>query len=455
MVIKYIFLILLLIPNIVFAACEEYPENSGNWYPGSFSSQSLTAADVSSCISAMSSGETIRLKAGTVDWSAGGVTVNKSINIIGAGAGCPVSCDNATTISVGTAITFTVSVGSFRISGITFDGAAHAYGSIYINAGGTNSATDWRIDHCHFKDTTGRGISVGTYASEAGYGKDFPGLIDNNRFSATNRFKAVQLYGGSLTDHGEWDIALALGGQEFVFIEDNYFVHTAMSDGVSSVDSDTGGSYVLRHNTIVNGDFSAHGAEECADMGTVICSWRSTKAWEIYDNTFFYGTAHSFVLNLRGGTGVIYNNTITGIEGTFKPIRYLYERGDIERTCLDDGACQGSSVYDGNQTDKYGYLCYHQIGTSGSTGITSNPVYQWSNTYSGSTDDAAMSQITYEVNCNYQHVQFGRDVILNGSTPKPGYAPYTYPHPLRNESQSGPYASGNFSGGHSLGGFRR
>ena len=373
-------------------------------------------SSVSTCIARASNGDTIVLTAGTADWSGGGVTLNKSLAIIGQGSGCPSTCDDATKIRVGSAMAFKVTASNWRISGITFEGAGNEYGSIEINAGTNLRATNWRVDHCHFKDTIARGITVASYASGLNYFRDIPGLIDNNRFSAPARNKAIEVYGHSETRHGSWDDPLILGGESFAFIEDNHFVHATMPDGVSSIDGDTGARMVIRFNTFINGDVTAHGLEyNCADIQTSgYCQWRSTHGWEIYGNTFTYNTKHSFMLNLRGGTGVIHGNTFSGVAGSFRPVRYFYERGDAVRSCLTVGACQGSSSYDGNQTGKSGYPCYQQIGVTGSNGITPMPVYQWFNSFNGSAVEASLSEITFEAGCNYQHVQFGRDVILMG-----------------------------------------
>lgn len=400
-------------------------------------------SDVASAVSAASTGDTVSIPSGTFTWSTG-INISKRINIIGATSGCPSSCNDATKIIIGAITAFTPTASGFRISGITFEGISNSGGVISINAGGTNKATNWRIDHNHFKDVTGRAISVGAYASGSGYGADWPALIDSNRFSATARFKAIEAYGGSLTTHGSWDDTLTLGGSDFLFIENNYFVHSTMAEGVSSIDGDTGARYVIRYNNFTNGDISAHGVEVSIDP---IIKWRSTHGWEIYENYFNSTVSHAFQLNIRGGTGVIYKNRFNGTATLFKPIRYLYERGDLysaagDRGCTISGSCDGSSSYDGNQSGKYGYGCYQQIGATGSAGTTSMPVYQWGNSYNGAADEDLLSEITFSGDCPYQHVQFGRDVIKNGLTPKPGYTAYTYPHPLTTAASPLPSTGG-------------
>lgn len=383
------------------------------------------------CVETKASAEdTIVVKSGT--YTETGITLSTNgLQIIGETSGCPDSCDDATTINASTSTVFTVTADDWRISGITFSGDGNGSGFIYINTGGTGRAQDWRIDHCHFKDllTSSRAISVGASASEADYGADWPGLIDQNRFSGTNQYKAIQHYGGSLTAHGSWDDTLTLGGSDFLFIEDNYFVHTTPTTGVSSIDGDTGARAVIRYNNFTNGWVSFHGVE--VNVGNL---WRSSHGWEIYENTFNQTNNPDFTINIRGGTGVIYSNTFTGGP---TPIRYFYERGDYDavgRGCFNsDDPCDGDGTYDENQADKYGYICYQQIGATGSDGITSMPAYQWSNTYDGDGTEANLTNITFSETCPYQHVQAARDVIYNGDTAKSGYTAYDYPHPLRGE----------------------
>lgn len=390
--------------------------SSPTWYA------SADSASVNACIASASSGDTINVAAGTADWSAGGVEITKTLTIIGAGTGCPSSCDNATTLQVGSAVAFDASADNWRVSGFTFEGAGASVGSILINAGSTNESTGWRVDHCHFKDTTERGISVGAYADVGTYGRDFPGVIDHNRFSATVRFKAVEIYGGSTYGaSGEWATALALGGASFVFIEDNVFVFSTMPAGVSMIDGDTGARVVIRHNTITNGDITGHGLEGATEISGASV-WRSIHGWEIYDNSFTFNVANGNGLDvwMRGGTGVIYNNAFAGTRNG--AISYQYDRGDGYPNCSQTGACSGSSAFDGNETGKSGYACYMQIGMTGTAGITSMPAYQWANTQGGVVADTTLSGIAYDAGCGYQHVQFDRDVYRLGAASQDVYA---------------------------------
>jgi len=60
----------------------------------------------------------------------------------------------------------------------------------------------------------------------------------------------------------------------------------------------------------------------------------------------------------------------------------------------------------------------------------SEPVYQWANTFNGVANYSVGQDIGYVPpgNGNYNIIQMGRDYFNN--TPKPGYTPLIYPHPL-------------------------
>jgi len=79
-----------------------------------------------------------------------------------------------------------------------------------------------------------------------------------------------------------------------------------------------------------------------------------------------------------------------------------------------------------------GYPAPHQVGQShdGVSDVT-DPVHIWGNTGGGTwgigdyePDECGNGQTVDD------YIQLGRDVVLG---PKPGYAKYIYPHPLRDE----------------------
>jgi pectin methylesterase-like acyl-CoA thioesterase len=78
----------------------------------------------------------------------------------------------------------------------------------------------------------------------------------------------------------------------------------------------------------------------------------------------------------------------------------------------------------GGDTDYWSGCMQYQIGSQGhGPQAKGYPLYLWSNTANGKP--AGMV-----VTAGANHVKQGRDFIDHGSTPKPGYKPYQYPHPL-------------------------
>ena len=66
----------------------------------------------------------------------------------------------------------------------------------------------------------------------------------------------------------------------------------------------TRGRYVFRHNTVTDMYLEAHSIQ-----GTV----RACRKWEIYENTITKANFDVYrPMFLRGGTGVVFNNTVKG-----------------------------------------------------------------------------------------------------------------------------------------------
>src|SRR6266481_3735960 len=303
-------------------------------------------------------------------------------------------------------------------------------------------------------------------------------------------------------DYGDnsWAQPTNLGTSQFIFVEDNIYLCTAA--GVQDFVDGAGGSrYVVRHNTTTNGSIGGgHGTDSTGRT-------RSVRVFEIYNNTMNATSSFPMASYMRGGTGVIYSNTMTNFQYAVQASNYrdvdsfapwgacngispwdttdgvlyvsgthnggngvalvLTDTGKNFTTACGGGSCVGYSVTNSTQTwssviasvttttatatgsnynvahnwntgDSYqirrAYPSLDQVGRgagvllSGSSPTPSGPVnqalepvYVWSNT--GYTIAQCASGM-------WASVQLGRDFIDNGTTPKPGYTPYTYPHPL-------------------------
>jgi hypothetical protein len=125
---------------------------------------------------------------------------------------------------------------------------------------------------------------------------------------------------------------------------------------------------------------------------------------------------------------VVWGNTFTGDWSV--PIGAIDYKTSDPRSV---SRCDGSDPADQNTPGQTGWRCQYQIGSmgEGSTAV-GYPLYTWGNLKNGSIVGMACT-------AGCEHVREGRDFINNGTAPKPGYTPFTYPHPL---AQGGPAPDG-------------
>src|SRR5882724_2588032 len=441
-------------------------------------------------------GDTITLPIGTFSWTTT-VNIAKNITVQGAGIDQTIIQDNVprTNPTFGHIFDFSGS-GTWRLTGLTITfGIVTDNASQSINAHGSSHA--FRIDHVKMNDV---------YAlHQIEISGDLWGVIDHSNFITSRGnvgiYTGHQNWGG-VGDYGDnsWAQPTNLGTSQFVFVEDNIYLCTAA--GVQDFVDGVGGSrYVGRHNTTTNGSIGGgHGTDSGGRT-------RSVRAFEVYNNTMNATSLFPMASYMRGGTGVIYSNTMTNFQYAAQGASYrdvdsfapwggcngispwdttngtLYVSGTHKggngvalvltdttknfttaaagRSCVNfsvTNVTQGwSSViasmttttatatasnygvaHNWNTGDAYqirrAYPSLDQVGRgagvllandtptpSGPVNQVFEPVYVWSNTgYTIAQCGGGM----------WASVQLGRDFIDNGTTPKPGYTPYTYPHPL-------------------------
>jgi hypothetical protein len=258
------------------------------------------------------------------------------------------------------------------------------------------------IDHCVF-DGKGYGVIESASYTEAEY---------------PTPAKGIGAY--------SWDWPLNLGTDEAVYAEDNVWNFT--SDTISAVNDQVyGARQVFRHNTINHAFIQTH-STRANDRGGL--------KYEIYDN-IFNGTGFIWPMFFRSGTGVIFNNTITGYSTNNIIV-------DNQRSCIAYTGkfprCDGNSSVDGNVPGESGWPCLDQIGRGPGTfgNQPSVPLYAWNNgsakiKVNGNFDLCLNTGTTQTLATHIKstpHSNGEVDFVNNGTTPKPGYIPYTYPHPL-------------------------
>ena len=392
-------------------------------------------------VNSATNGDTVLVPAGNCTWEAtkawsGAVEIpsGKQITLQGQGIGKTVIIFIITKTESGYNSTLESNGNGVRITGFTF-----------LKSQLDITGRDWRIDHNRFEGNTPCTHNlVGISAKNANYSELVKGLIDNNQF---HNIKILAVGGPSMITNWAWARPLDLGTAEAVYVEDNEFFSDCSSGLI--LDANYGGSYVFRYNRLQDANIMAHAVQGAN---------RATRKWEVYNNFWFTtpesANAYSFGF-IRAGTGVVFNNTAVGRQG-WGPGLWHFPTIiiDEQRSCRDDvqvsGKCDGTSPWDGNTPGMSGYPCRDQIGRStdnpqwvstvGSEGAYTqqlDPAYAWNNfMYPTEADKINKTNgvaFGFDVKdacpAETAHLLAGRDFYNNAV--KPGYTPYTYPHPLR------------------------
>jgi len=408
------------------------------------------ADDVQTAIDSAADGDVVQIPPGPCTWTEpvaiGEVTnwdpmefSSKAITLAGAGMG-----QTVITIDMDSSEDALSLIGEagkpIRVTGLTFTGARNeGRCQRAIVVGG--EAEGWRIDRVAMDYRDVHGVSPG-----CGIGARGVGVIDHCRFE--NVYTAVASFGDG---DASWERPLALGSCDSVYIEDNEMNNTEIV-GDGATDAYGGARYVFRHNRIVNARAGHHGL----DSG----GYRSPHSFEIYNNDWEWTDDNTwYTWRSRGGTGVIFGNTITGAgnEGaSFGVVNYrtccchLCTNQDppaygsscdpfvacadpLHENCGEWGRCDGTAPIDGNTPGQLGYPCMDQTGRSTDAdddGMQDlEPLYEWDNVINGGNADVSVND---PWGCSdpsmADHIQEGRD--FHNDTPRPDYAPCAYPHPL-------------------------
>ncbi len=409
----------------------------------------ITSA-LQAAVNSAADGTTIPITAGSC--SMGGVRwANKNITILGAGKDLTII-----TASSGFEVTISSTAkAAWRLSGFTLQSSTAARAALQINAADAPSYTyGWRVDHVNFNytgDTPSGGIII--------YGATY-GLFDSCDFSFIHSvwiyYEMAHYTGSSTADPnyeqcwgsptitqvcGRYNLSLPLdlGTEKAIYFEDSTF--TSKAAGQAFFDTSYGGARVVFRNSVLTGGF-------------LYAHWTRTGEInlfkiELYNNTIV-GNANwnEYPVRFEGGTGVIFNNQVTGYSGGW----FVDDRrgGGGESSGILS-SCDGTKAWDGNAGDASapGWPCLGQIGrTFGKTWaqiragdkLGSAPMYAWNNGAQAGCKTGVSCTNATNIFVGWgstayvkstPHANGEVDFVNNGTTPKPGYTPYTYPHPLR------------------------
>ena len=427
---------------------------TGVGHAATIDATSCSHPDVGAAVNSAQSGDTVVVPAGECSWGST-LNISKDITLQGAGVGnTTINSTGGTLISLG--------LSNARITGFTFDHTSG--GTVILIAPGGES---FRIDHNEFTTSIGTKRDV---IMIRGTQDDHPyGLIDNNDFYNSR----VVVYGDAGYDeYIQWTDDRNFGSAQFIYIEDNTFELDGGAQG-NVIDGNAGNKMVMRFNTITNSRIEQHSVQ--GDL-------RGTKAFEMYGNTITSGATVAWAgIYPRGGTGFIFNNTLSGSWNSpiyFDNVRSQRDVGGYF------GACDGNSAVDGND-NATGWPCRDQIGRGKDLSAWPNsapypdqectPTYMWDNSHTvvvnGSSQDhiqkdrdyyeevasfdgtsgvgvGTYAQMVAITSCT-KGVGFWATDMGEWNSKNPGkdgqlyvcndsntwvlyYTPYTYPHPLRN-----------------------
>jgi len=375
---------------------------------------------------------------GTVASWDGTTLVMNVTSSIGAGTyGMWVFSAPPTTIITNNATTSLISIcanplGSPEVTGIFFTYATGTSPSdhIYISAAAGKPVL---IHDCWFSRpgaSSGRSVF---YADNKGitYRCSFDtGFYCNELNGAGNIDEAFVFKNVGLGNSWSTDSTMGMadiGGTNNAYVEDCYLAGMFLQ----SIDPDDNSRVVLRHLIMDNTGMTSHGADTS--------SW-GVRHVELYNSTFIFNDAGSNTLNLnwwyatRGGTGVCFSNVMPDIRST------QWGNKSVQSTLM---LIESPYRNQGPYACLTSYPAPHQVGQGYVSGSSLEPAYYWDNT--GNGDTPAANQYT----CNSANVcancasvpgagfylQNGRDYFSNVA--KPGYTPYTYPHPLRASASPG------------------
>jgi hypothetical protein len=331
--------------------------------------KSGTRNDIQEAINQAPEGATVIIPEGNHNISGSKIQVRKNITIAGSGS-------NQTTLKKQSGLDWIFQIvnnGFVRFTNLIFDGNKSG-GGIRFSSSDSLSV---QVDNSLFSNFNNRAIETNG---------NITGVIKDNKFNENGRTDIV-VYG---ENDKAWNKGAELGQDNALFIENNTFTHQNVKGANHSISSNHGSRYVFRNNTIKDGNLNttpidAHGNFEYG---------RGSRTYEIYNNDI--SSEHSFQgIYIRGGTGVIYDNTF---------------KGDFTHPIV-------FTDYRSFNKDKSGG--YHARSYPAIDQI--RDVNLWNNTYQNKETEPFIQ----DRGLVKQHVQKNRDYFM---TPKKDYKAYSYPH---------------------------
>jgi hypothetical protein len=424
---------------------------------------SCSYSDVNSAINAASEGDTVTVPSGSCTWTAQ-LTITKGITLQGAGVGA-----TKITGAVGNdafMISYSPSVpannAAFILTGFTFNANWNSL-SLKLSGNPYHPITKIRIHHNEWINILGVGPHDVAFLVQGGGAVN--GVIDNNSF--TGEFIATH----DGTQRSMWDnLTYDFGDANNIYWEDNTITagpHAGNASAFPTFAGGWGGRYAVRYNTFVTTRtdsglapwFDMHGNQPSGVYGHM--------GGEVYGNIITSTNGYDIKLFAhRGGKALFYlNKAVTTGSTDINPFEEFSD--SISPTnngsASSDGLPQhvSSSYYWGNRQNNdlvtnvwytnwsgvaysiHPDVDYHYQGTSfnGASGmgcgtLANRPAACTTGVGYWATNQSC-SDLTGMVGKNPATPISGTLYkCTSTNTWTANYTPYTYPHPLRNESGS-------------------
>lgn len=389
---------------------------------------SCTATDVQTAINTAITGDRVLLPTCIENWTSGVTVSGKNITLLGNGVA-------NTVITTSGAASYWLNIGT-TATRVTALHLKWSTGSALIRADGQN----FRVDSNKLEYTGTTGFKDGVYCAGTYSSTPHPtGVIDNNTFINCR----VLVYGDlNLLAHTIWNEATKLSAADqtgVVYVETNTF---SMTIGGNCIDSNYGARYVFRYNNCTRCPVDNHSVQGNA---------RASRSYEIYNNTMAAVVAQGTGMFIRGGTGVIYSNTLTGPWTQSVKLDNVrsFDTRFIPPQTTPPGGCaglpDGDSDWDGNTASEEGWPCRDQIGRGADSSLwtdttrpyspappsqASEPLYLWSNTLNAVATHPLVVNCSSDVkpNGSCADIVIDRDYFSSVATAKPGYSAFGYPY---------------------------
>lgn len=360
---------------------------------------SCEQADVEAAIARAEVGDTVAVPAGSCTWS--GLVLDHAIHLRGAGV-------DETIIEVDDMSVRKRAEGITRVSAFAFEKSGGGNESKAFVVGGA-----WRdTQPVVFQDCRFSISNSGLFLLDVVGGV----ILARNEFVGDWDDSFIQPKDSGDSD-GSWTSADTMGMRDVDGTSNHYIEGNTFLGGTNQgIDADDATRVVYRHNTLTYSSFNTHGFATSSD---------GVRHFEVYENQFVHDGGEEMLANqnwliwIRGGTGVIFGNTFADIAGSF-----WGDKDEIRLTIrgAEDARPQGDC-------GDVSYPVPRQLGQGhdGSAPI-SDPIYIWGNT--GAREVAADWNWGNPCGLTFSDFfEWGRDAFDDG-TEKPGYEPYSYPHPL-------------------------